>query len=211
MNRRLQHRGFTFVELCLGLVITSMVLAGVASFAMAVSTAWRNAGSSESILLSANHDALLLNEKIRACGLTGGWTSGSIDGSSTTGAAVLLWKGDANSDGFINYTEILLIQHDPKTSRINLYQTPTGYSGLNLVYSYLAVFSQSSFISLFKTGLTPTVLCSNVSGAQFYVGSPSSATARPFVEFALTVKAGSTSQIVYGDATLRNPLPTPSN
>ena len=205
------RRGFTFVELCLGLLVTTMVLAGVASFASAVSTAWQNAGSSQSVMLSANHAALLLSEKIRGCGLTGGWNAGSIDGTASTAAAVALWKADTNGDGYINYTEMLVIQHDPVTDRLLLYQVPSTYSGMNLTYSYSTIFSNSAYISLFEYGLTPTVLCTNVTGAKFYVGTPSSATSLPFVEFALTVKNGTASQVVYGDAVLRNPLPVPSN
>jgi hypothetical protein len=205
----IKHRGFTFVELCLGLVVTSMVLAGVASFSLAVSSAWQNAGNSQSVLLSGNHDALLLAERIRPCALTGGWVAGSVDGSSSTGAAVLLWKSDTNSNGLINYSEILLIQHDPVKKRINLYQVSA--PPVDSIYSYSNVFSKASCVSAFQSGLTPTVLCNNVSGAEFYVGSASSATAMPFVEFALTVQSGTSSQIVYGNATLHSPLPVPSN
>lgn len=210
-RKLLRRRGFTFVELCLGLVVTAMVVGGVASFALAVSEAWQNAGSSQSVLLSANHDAMLLSEKIRPCVLTGGWQAGSLGGSSSTGAAVLLWKGDTNANTFVNYTEIMLIQHDPLTHQINLYQVPATYSGPDSVYSYSGVFSQAAFISTFKGSLTPTVLCKNVTGAQFYVGSTSSATSMPFVEFALTVQSGNASQVVYGDATLRAPKTVPTN
>ena len=188
-----------------------MVLAGVASFSLAVSTAWQNAGNSQAVLLSANHDAMLLAERIRPCVLTGGWQAGSIDGSASTGAAVLLWKGDTNPDGDVDYSEIMLIQHDPVKHQLDLYQAPVPLQIADYVCSYAHVFSQAAFVSTFKGSLTPTILCSNVTGAEFYVGSTSSATSMPFVEFALTVKSGTNSQIVYGDATLRSPLPVPAN
>jgi hypothetical protein len=80
-----------------------------------------------------------------------------------------------------------------------------------VAYSYSTVFSQPSFIETFKDGLTPTILCNNVISAQFYVGPASSANANPFVEFALTIKSGNQTQVVYGDATLRAPLAVPTN
>jgi type II secretory pathway pseudopilin PulG len=204
-------RGFTFVELCFGLVITALVMAGLASFSLAMSTAWQNAGFSEALLLAANQDVRLLDAKIRPCALTGGWQAGSLDGTATEPAAVLLWTGDTNSSGTVNYSEIMLIAHDPLTQQIKLYQSPAPLTGPDAVYSYANVFSEASFIKTFESGLTPTILFSNVIGAQFYVGPADSATARPFVEFALTVKSGNQTQVVYGDATLRAPLAVPTN
>jgi type II secretory pathway pseudopilin PulG len=208
---RSQRRGFTFVELCFGLVITALVMAGLAAFSLAMSTAWQNAGSSEAILLAANQDVRLLDAKIRPCVLTGGWQSGSLDGTSAKPAAVLLWTADTNNSATVNYSEIMLIEHNPQTQQILLYQAPVPLLVPDVVYSYASVFSQASFINTFKEGLTPTVLCGNVIGAQFYVGPADSATARPLVEFALTVKSTTQTQVVYGDATLRAPLAVPTN
>ena len=203
--------GFTFVELCFGLVITALVMAALATFSLAMSTAWQNAGSSQDILLQANQDVRLLDAKIRPCALTGGWQSGSLDGSASLPAAVLLWTADTNSSSTVNYSEIMLIEHDPATEQINLYQAPVPLAVPDTVYSYANVFAQASFISTFKDGLAPTVLCRHVVGAQFYVGPADSTIARPFVEFALTVKSGNQTQVVYGDATLRAPLAVPTN
>lgn len=210
-NHARRHTAFTFVELCFGLVITAMVMAGLATFSLAMSTAWKNAGTSQAVLLTANQDIRLLDAKIRPCGLTGGWEPGAIDGSAANPAAVLLWVADTNKSTTINYSEIILIEHDPGSQQIKLYQAPVPLTVPDLVYSYTNVFSQTSFIDSFKQGLTPTVLCNNVAGAVFYVGEANSATARPFVEFALTVQNGNQTQIVYGDATLRAPLAAPTN
>jgi len=202
---------FTFVELCFGLIITALVMAALATFSLAMSTAWQNAGSSQAILLAANQDVRLLDAKIRPCGLTGGWQAGSLDGTAQQPAAVLLWIADTNNSATVNYSEIMLIEHDPESQQIKMYKAPVPLTVPDVVYSYENVFSQASFIDTFKDGLTPTVLCSNVVGAQFYVGSAISATARPFVEFALTIKSGNQTQVVYGDATLRAPLAVPTN
>jgi hypothetical protein len=207
----LTKSGFTFVELCFGLVITALVMAGLAAFSLAMSTAWQNAGSSEAILLAANQDVRLLDAKIRPCALTGGWQTGSLAGTAAQPAAVLLWTADTNASSTVNFSEIMLIEHDPVAQQIKLYQAPVPLLVPDVVYSYTNAFSQPSFIDTFKDGLTPTVLCSNVVGAQFFVGPANSPTARPFVEFALTIKAASQTQVVYGDATLRAPLPAPTN
>jgi hypothetical protein len=203
--------GFTFVELCFGLIITSLVMAALATFSLAMSTAWQNAGSSQAILLAANQDVRLLDAKIRPCGLTGGWQPGSLDGTAQQPAAVLLWTADSSASPTLKYSQIMLIEHDPLVQQIKMYKPSLPLSVPDLVYSYANVFSQAAFISTFKSGLTPIVLCKNVVGAQFYVGPAASATARPFVEFALTIKSGNHTQVVYGDATLRAPLAVPAN
>jgi type II secretory pathway pseudopilin PulG len=205
------RRGFTFVELCFGLIITALVMAALASFSLAMSTAWQNAGSSQAILLAANQDVRLLEAKIRPCALTGGWQPGSLDGSASLPAAVLLWTADNNGTGVVNFSEVMLIEHDPQAQQIKLYQAQIPLTVPDLIYSYANIFSQASCIDTFKSGLTPTVLFGNVIGAQFHVGAANSATSRPFVEFALTVKSGNQMQVVYGDATLRAPLPVPTN
>jgi hypothetical protein len=206
-----QRRAFTFVELCFGLIITALVMAALATFSVAMSTAWQNSGSSQAILLGANQDVRLLDAKIRPCGLTGGWRAGSLDGTAQQPAAVLLWTADGNTSGTVNYSEIMLIEHDPVAQQIKIYQAPVPLTLPDVVYSYANVFSKAGFIDTFKEGLTPKVLCSKVTGAQFYVGTASSETGRPFVEFTLTVKAGNQTQVVYGDATLRAPLAVPTN
>src|SRR5580700_11331289 len=105
----LRNTGFTFVELCFGLVITALVMAALATFSLAMSTAWQNAGSSQAILLAANQDVRLLDAKIRPCGLTGGWQPGSLDGTASKPAAVLLWTADTDKSSTVNYSEIMLI------------------------------------------------------------------------------------------------------
>ncbi len=206
-NHHAHHRGYTLIELCIGLVITAMVMGGLATFSLAMSAAWQNAGASESALLSANHAVQLLQAKIRPCALTGGWRAGN----GSDHAAVLLWTADSNADTFVNYSEILLIEHDPATHRINLYKAPVPLLVPDVDYSYSGLFSQASFIDTFRTALTPTILCNNVTDARFYVTSNNSATARPMVEFSLTVQNGSQTQQVYGDAVLRAPLAVPTN
>jgi type II secretory pathway pseudopilin PulG len=212
-DRLNKHRptAFTFVELCFGLIITALVMAGLAAFSLAMSTAWQNAGSSEATLLAANQDIRLLDAKLRPCGLTGGWQAGSLDGTAQPPAAVLLWTADNNNSSTINYSEIMLIEHDPQAQQIKLYQAPMPLTVPDAVFSYATLFSQSSFINTFKDGLTPTVLCSNVVGARFYVGPATSASATPFVEFALTIQSGNQTRVVYGDATLRAALAVPTN
>jgi Tfp pilus assembly protein FimT len=208
-NRR--PTAFTFVELCFGLVITALVMSALATFSLAMSTAWQNAGSSQASLLAANQVVRLLDARIRPCGLTGGWRQGSLDGSAQQPAALLLWTADTNASSTVNYSEITLIEHDPAAQQIKVYKAPVPLAVPDAVYSYAGFFSHASFIDTFKQGLTPTVLCSNIVGAQLYVGPANSAAERPFVEFTLTLKSGNQTQVVYGDATLRAPLAVPAN
>jgi hypothetical protein len=79
------------------LVITALVMVALATFSLAMSTAWQNAGASQDILLQANQDVRLLDAKILPCALTGGWQPGALDGSASQPAAVLLWTADNNS------------------------------------------------------------------------------------------------------------------
>ena len=63
MTRRLHHRGFTFVELCLGLVITALVMSAMAAFSLAMASAWKSAEKTQSLTLRGHHAVLRIEKE----------------------------------------------------------------------------------------------------------------------------------------------------
>jgi len=210
------RRGFTFVELCLGLVITSLVMSALAAFTLAMSAAWKQAEQTQSATVIANQVSAVLQDQIRQARLLGGWRAGSINGSGEN-AAVMLWKEAADGDGIIQDTELSLIEFDPGGHRLVIYPAGQGL-GVNVPYS---TFATTSVIDSFKAGRTARPLARGIWGASFKVSGTGSGQV-PRLQFALRIvpekrddnggvspDAKARPLIQYGVATLRAPAAIP--
>jgi type II secretory pathway pseudopilin PulG len=216
-NPRLCRNGFTFVELCLGLVITSLVMSALAAFTLAMSSAWRQAEQTQSATIIANQVSAVLQDQIRQARLLGAWRAGSISGSGES-AAVMLWKEAADGDGIIQDSELSLIEFDPTRHRLMIYPAGQG-SGANVPYS---TFTSTAVIDSFKSGRTARPLARSIWGASFKVSGTGSGQV-PRLQFALrivpenrddnggiTPDAQARPLIQYGQATLRAAAAIPS-
>src|SRR3954471_24721878 len=109
--RRKQPRGFTFVELTIGILITSLVMGALAAVLGAVAQGWKQSGS---VTSSTNLTALAnlrLQRTLKGTCLLGVVRPGSIGNSSPISAAALLWKSDANYDWKIQFSEMALLEY----------------------------------------------------------------------------------------------------
>src|SRR3954469_9002094 len=116
------RRGFTFVELCMALVVCSMVFAAVLAFAMAMGRSWQITDSTQAGSLRASQIALRLQAELRGCDAVLNFHPGSLTNSGGDSASIFLWKNDADDavshvpDGQIQYSECTLIEFEPATS-----------------------------------------------------------------------------------------------
>jgi hypothetical protein len=208
-----RRAGFTFVELCLGLLVTTLVLGALASFTLAMASAWKHAEQSQSLHLRGQQTVLRLAEMLHRAKLLGPVRAGGLD-DPATGAAVIFWSDDANRDGLIQGSEVRMIEHDIAASKLVLY---SGTASETATWSYSSVFNNSAVLDEFKTNREPTALASNVHGAVFEASNTGSANSNPSLSFALKLRhdgTESTAQrlaIQYGTATLRAPLAQPGN
>lgn len=221
MNHRHSNRGFTFVELCLGLVVTSLVMAALASFSMAMASAWKSAEETQALTLRANQAVFRIEKEIRNARLVGACRLGSSDGSAA-GAAVILWKVDTNNDGYIQGDECEMILHDTTNHSLILY--PTGFADSAGTWSCSGTFSASTVLGQFPTNRTPKTMVHGVYGAVFETSNTTSTVNSPSLGFALkmmvdesssstsTVSGGGSQQIIAnGTATVRAPIARPTN
>ncbi|HWP41145.1 MAG TPA: hypothetical protein VNL70_09485 [Tepidisphaeraceae bacterium] len=217
-NPQFCRSGFTFVELCLGLVITSLVMSALAAFTLAMSSAWRQAEQTQSATIIANQVSAVLQEQVRQARLLGAWRAGSISGSGES-AAVMLWKEAADGDGIIQDSELSLIEFDPTGHRLMIYPAGQG-SGANVPYS---TFTSTAVIDSFKAGRTARPMARGIWGASFKVSGTGGVGQVPRLQFALRIvpenrddNGGITPDvqarplIQYGQTTLRAPAAIPS-
>jgi type II secretory pathway component PulJ len=222
VHKPVTPRGFTLIELCLGLVITSLVMGAMAAFSLAMSTAWKSAESSQSISLLANQTVVRLQNEIRQSKMIGAVRAGTSAGTSSN-AAVLLWKADTSGDGYIQGNEVSLIEHDVASHTLRLYYS--GQADAAGTWSYGSTFTASATLNNFKTNRNYKVLARNVYGAVFQSTGTTGTSQSPTLHFALKFMVNDTQanssqrvaggmeklMVQYGSASLRVPLTQPAN
>src|SRR5262245_38739861 len=185
-RRKTRLAGFTFMELCLGILITAMVMGAVASFTLATAQAWKSAEQETNLSAKSNVAVAWLQDTIRGVKLLGPVRAGALDNpSSGAGAAVMLWKADTNSDGLIQGSEVQLIEHDVANNRL---VPDSGLPTETTTWSHSSVFTNSSVIDTFKQGRTPRVFAADVYGAYFKATGTTGTNANPSLAFSLKLE-----------------------
>jgi hypothetical protein len=153
---------------------------------------------------------------------------GSLNGSAATPGAILYWVADnwsGSADGKPEVGEIAVIQHDPTTQTLWLYQTipvATMNSGQLTLASavwnygeitsptYITTFTAPTPTGLYGNYVKRTALGRNVIGATFAVTSMSSTTQRPVVEVTLVIsRAPQPAMTQYESIVVRAPAAQP--
>lgn len=197
----------------MGLVVTSLVMGALATFSLAMSSAWKSAGQAQTLTMIGSHVAARIQNEIKNAKLIGACRPGSCDGSAL-GAAIMIWKSDANSNGTIEGSEVEMIYHDIANNQLVLY---SGTAADTATWSYSTVFTNATVIDTFRTGRTPTLFAPRIYGAMFLANAAASTTLKPNLQFALKLLSNDSSKgspqlfVQYGTATVRAPLALPNN
>ena len=201
---RTARRGFTLVELCMGLVVTMLVAGALSAFAYATGEGWAHSESSQSLFVAGNQVTARIQKIISLSRQVGLVRLGSADGSAT-GAAIMLWKADTNNDSKISFSEVALIQHNTSTGELWYYEAnpPTAADDWLASTNFI---TNSSAPETFKalTYVSGKKLAKNVRGAQFVVMNSGSHSQRPIFEFTLNFTRGTFASTLYGTATVRS-------
>lgn len=209
--------GFTFVELVLGMAVTTMALAAMAALMSAVSAGWKQQGAGQSTHLANRQAVARVDALLRPAKLTGFVREGSLSSNTADAACVLFWRGDfagGTADRDIEFSEIALLEHDRPRKEIRYYQVvfPPNLSASQTAaadrkYKHLDLLgatAASDFKALnYVVGRT---VATGVTGATFYVNWPTgNAQQLPSVEYQLVFDRGGTPSQAYGATTLRSP------
>lgn len=219
-----RRRGMTIIELSMGLLVTGMVMASLAAVWSAVGQTWSNTSSSQQVSLSGNQAALRFEDLLRQSKYICQYTTGSMDGSASKAASVLLWKSDTwsvapatSADGKPQLGELLLIEHNLSDQKLYVYE-PLASSAMDASQKIRAAgvatwsdLSASATPSAFKSYdfVKRKTLAESVSGATLYVPAQTTG-ARQAMEFSLKISRGGTSTVIYGTGALRGATTKPS-
>jgi hypothetical protein len=219
----------TLLELCIGLIITSMIVAALGTFCFAVAQTWGQNSGVQATTLTASHATARVEQTLRETKYLLQYRPGSLDGATSGSSAQLLfWHRDfwnnsdpagktQVSDGSVQIAELALLEHDPVDHRLYLYE-PLPPDQMNLEQQGRAgkVVSWSEL----NAGTTPAtfktydfvrkqVFCEAVDGAVLNIPAWGR-NARPSLEFTLRLSRGGDKSVVYGLVSLRGPTTRPS-
>ena len=220
-----RRRGFTFVELVLGMLVTTLVMGAVAALMSAVAQGWTQ---SAAVTMTATADAqvhLRLQKILRAARQLGYLRTGALDGSSAAQAAVLIWKGDANLDGVPQYSELAILEYYPSNaaadaSTIREYQIvwPSSFTAAQKTANDTNVDSADNYNALYgvtlynalmaRPYLAYTIITRNVVGAEFH-RIDNANRVRPALEYLVTLQHGTATDTEYGTVAERAPTTLP--
>jgi len=218
----------TLIELSIGLVLTSMVVAALGAVWYAVARTWEQTSGLQATTLTASHAVGRLEQTLRESKYVLQYRRGALNNADPSGTAmVLLWRKDiwnakalsprqdmephTIANGAVEAAELVLIEHDPATRRLYVWEairsaemtedqrTRAGVV-LPLVELTATPMSSKKFDFMRKR-----VFCEAVDGAVVNVPSWGRA-ARPSLEFALRLSRGGDKSVVYGQASLRGPM-----
>jgi len=103
-------KGFTLVELLVALVVTSIILASVATLAYALGTANDVTDNTSQTQARVRYATLRISELIRHCKLICGMPGGDM----------AVWRADDNGNGQINISELVYIERGPGRDYLRL-------------------------------------------------------------------------------------------
>ena len=197
-----RHHGFTFVELMIGIIVTSIVLCALSVFTFGVSQSWTQSESTQSVSLTGTMTVERLNQFVRSAQMIEpNPTPGSLD-NSTSPATCMLWT-DSNVDGKIEYSELAVFQYQSATDSIVEYTTTAT--------TYCATLpSDTAFLS--SPNIIATTVANHVTACQFFAINAASTTQHPSLEMVFKIASSSSAipdQMVYNTATLRAPNGSP--
>ncbi len=105
-------QGFTLIELLVGMLITSIILSAVATFAFALSNASMVTGDTAVKQAQLRLATLRLNELVGACQLL----------CAAPGNDLVVWRADDNGDGQINVNELVYVERGDARTILRLCQ-----------------------------------------------------------------------------------------
>src|SRR6266581_876737 len=211
----LDRRGFTLVELSMGLLVMSIIFAAMAGLAVAMSSGWKATETQDNLQVARRQTSTAMYYNIRSAkfiGATAADNSNSSGGSVTgQGAVVMFWKGDKDPGTTMYAYQIAVIEHDIPTSTLRLWQLPQTTNGAMTEFKNCDV-DDSGDVDKFKqmSGVTCQIIGRNVGSVSFKMLPVSSTRTSQALEFQIRYKSGEQEQLEYGTATVRVPQAPPS-
>ena len=208
----------------MGMIITALVMGAIAALLSAVAMGWEQSGQTQSSSVYRVQAHVRLQRILKGVKQLGATRKGSINGN-TTPAAVMVWKGDDNLDGKVQFSELGLLVHEGLVGTSDGYLSfydvayPTYWTAAQRtaadntppVVTQADVYKDSS-IDTFRTMayVRKTVVARNLVGVAFTRTDGADIT-RPSLDYVLKFDKDNDIQVEYGTSSVRTPSTLPAD
>jgi prepilin-type N-terminal cleavage/methylation domain-containing protein len=159
--RDTRHKnGFTFVELLVALMVTSIIFAAVATLAYTLGTAYNATDDIAEKQAQVRLASIRISELIRNCKLICG----------TSGYDIAVWRADDNGDGKINPKELVYLDSGPDRNYIQLLDFPTAENWQVTLSSILSGSAKQELMLICDE--RQTILIPECSNVQILLNAP---------------------------------------
>ena len=201
---------FTLAELIIGLLLLVIIGGAAAGLAAAMSRGWQAGESAGSSNMTISRTLLRIQDKIQRAKALGQWRGGSLSpGGGAQGAAIFFWREDANGDGKMQLEETQILEHDPSTKRLIVWETKFPDDVTRATHDgpfATTMLSGATAIDDYKV-LPHTkkyVITRGVLGAAFHLITPTTPEQRPQFEFRLKFNGPTGETVEYGTSSPRS-------
>ncbi|MHC4394069.1 MAG: PilW family protein [Planctomycetota bacterium] len=162
MGNMRDKQGFTLVELLVALMVTSIVLAAVATLTFAIGSANDATNDTSQKQARVRYTTLRISELIRGCKLICGTPSDDM----------AIWRADDNDDGQINVDELVYIERGTGRDFVRLkeFSVPAGWPNFVLLISDIQDVSTKPWL-IANCDTTDTGLIPQSSNVEFRLDS----------------------------------------
>ena len=208
------RKGFTLVELVIGLCILAMVATALSGLAFGVCDGWNVNRDAENAYLASRQAARQVQHLLRPARQVG---LAAPDGrkikndhteiaAAQLGAMCMFWATDDTNAGTAELSELALLEHDLLSGDLKLYRLPST-SAKALTPCRGKDFDDSDDAIGFKTmaGIHVQTIATNISEMRFRSYTAPGATAPSLIEFTVKMQRDGREFTQYATAALRAP------
>jgi prepilin-type N-terminal cleavage/methylation domain-containing protein len=204
--QNIRRRGFTLVELSMGMLIMAIILAALGALALAMSSGWKATETQDNLQVARRQTSTQMYYNVRSAKYIGVATADNISGSLNKGGAVMFWKGDKDPGTTMYAYQVGLIEHDIDSATLRLYQLPQTATGAMVPFKAGDIDDASDVENFRKLpGINCQIIGRNVYDVTFKMLPATSGRQAQSLEFNIKYKSGEQEQLEYGTATVRGP------
>ena len=119
MRHTSYKKGFTLAELLVALIVSSVILAAVATLAFAMSSANDATDDTSSKQAQLRYATVRISDLIRHCRLI----------YATSSSDLAVWRADDDNDDLVDVNEIAYIRKGPDSNYLHMYEFPSSFGG----------------------------------------------------------------------------------
>ncbi len=170
-------KGFTVIELLVGMLITSIILSAVATFAFAMSVASAASGDTAVKQAQIRQAMVRIRDLVATCKLL----------CAAPGNDLAIWRADDNSDGQINLNELVYIERGNSRNLLQLCQFSTADNPRVNLSDLALETTKSQLVSTYGATCVPLIpACRDVQLAFYPVPPPITRAQCLMISFLLT-------------------------